>query len=507
MSNKYLDITGVEKLWEAVKAADAKIATTAESNTIASIKDNLEIEYTDKRVYLKYGGAVLSDFDAQAFINDGMLEDVKIITSSVDTPVTYGDPEEEITDGTKFIRFTWNTAAGDADPNTEGVQTKVQYLRVDEIGKTYVESDSIAIGSDNTLSVKEVDFEKTKLSSSIQVAGGPLANNIKEDKDEWPSGWTDAAGNKIIPSDLTMKQILEGLFLKVINGTVSKGSISWSPTLSAPTVSLTAGPVEVGTTLTASIDLTSTVNSNTRSVTVTCSQGHFNATNGAHQAGNKVISKTGTSAGIATASWTWNGTSTDSKQLKVTSTATHTLVVTQSGITASVDALPLTTVYASTNTKEFVKDGDGNLVSTTVTDTKPADKPLTSTATKSTYGDYYIYYGVVDGVLTAASFNSSVVKDLPSKIFCTKVSGDLIAKAVIPANGNTYVIAVPEGYTLKQALKLGSDGRSAWQSEGGPKATTSVKLADDVMEKSYNIYFATNDGGADSEFTNLQVGK
>lgn len=504
MSNKYLDITGVEKLWEAVKAADAKIATTAESNTIASIKDNLEIEYTDKRVYLKYGGAVLSDFDAQAFINDGMLEDVKIITSSVDTPVTYGDPEEEITDGTKFIRFTWNTAAGDADPNTEGVQTKVQYLRVDEIGKTYVESDSIAIGDDNTLSVKEVDFEKTKLNSSIQVAGGPLADDTSND---WPSSWKDAAGNKIIPSDLTMKQILEGLFLKVINGTVSKGNITWAPTLSAPTVTLTAGPVEVGTTLTASITLTNTVNSNTRSVTVTCDQGHFNATNGAHQAGNKVISKTGTSAGTATASWTWNGTATDSKQLKVTSTATHTLIVTQSGITASVDALPQTTVYASTNTKELVKDGDGNPVSTTVTDTKPADKPLTSSTTKGTYGDYYIYYGVVNSILTAGSFDSSVVKGLPSKIFCTNMSGDLVSKAVIPANGNTYVIAVPDGYTLKQALKLGSDGRSAWQSEGGPKATTSVKLADDVMEKSYNIYFATNDGGADSEFTNLQVGK
>lgn len=501
MSNKYLDITGVEKLWTAIKAADANIATTAESNTIASIKDNLEIEYTDKKVYLKYGEVVLSEFDAQAFINDGMLEDVTIITSSIETPVMYEG--EEVTNGTKFIRFTWNTAV-DGDPNTEGVQTKVQYLRVDEIGKTYVESDSIAIGADNTLSVKEVDFEKTKLSSSIQVAGGPLADDTSND---WPTNWKDAAGNKIIPDNLTMKQILEGLFLKVINGTVSKGTISWNPTLSAPTVTLTGGPVEVGTTLTATINLTNVVSNNTRSVTVTCSQGHFNSTDGAWQSGNKVISKTGTSDGTATASWTWNGTATDSKQLKVTSTATHALVVTQSGITASVDALPQTTVYASTNTKALVTDGDGNYVSTTVTDTKPANKELTSTATKYTYGDYYIYYGVVSGILTAGSFDSSVVKGLPSKIFCTKVSGDLVSKAVIPANGNTYVIAVPEGYTLKQALKLGSDGRSAWQTEGGPKAITSVVLASDDMEKPYNIYFATNDGGADSEFTNLRVGK
>jgi hypothetical protein len=504
MSNKYLDITGVEKLWAAVRAADAQVVTDAKSNTIDAVKDNLEIEYTDKRVYLKYGDTVLSDFDAQAFINDGMLEDVTIITSSVENPVEYDG--EEITNGTKFIRFTWNTAV-DGKPNEEGMQTKVQYLRVDEIGKTYIESDSIAIGDDNKLSVKEVDFEKTKLSSSIQVAGGPLANNIEEAKDVWPSGWTDAAGNKIIPSDLTMKQILEGLFLKVVNGSASAGKIAWNPTLSAPTVSLKPGPVEVGTTLTASITLTNTVNSNTRSVTVECSQGHFNATNGTHQAGNKVISKTGTSAGTATASWTWNGTATDSKDLKVTSTSTHTLVVTQSGITASVDALPQTTVYPSTNTKALVKDGDGNIVFTTVTDTKPSDKPLTSSTTKRTYGDYYIYYGVVSGVLTAGSFNSSVVKGLPSKIFCTNMSGDLVPKVVIPANGNTYVVAVPDDYTLKQVLKLGNDGKGVWQSEGGPKAQTNVKLADDVMEKSYNIYFATNEGGADSEFTNLQVGK
>ena len=90
-----------------------------------------------------------------------------------------------------------------------------------------------------------------KTVETIQIAGGPLANNVAESNEVWP--WKDEAGNKIIPAGKSVQEILSAMFLKVVNGTVKWGSASWSPSLAKPTISLSeAGPVEVGSTVTIS---------------------------------------------------------------------------------------------------------------------------------------------------------------------------------------------------------------------------------------------------------------
>jgi hypothetical protein len=80
-----------------------------------------------------------------------------------------------------------------------------------------------------------------------------------------------------------------------------------------------------------------------------------------------------------------------------------------------------------------------------------------------------------------------------------------MASVTVSAGGHTYIIAVPEGYTIKQILALNSDAKAAWSAEGEPKATVAVKLPDNT-EKMYNVFYCENTGGADSAFTNLKLG-
>ena len=182
MANKYLDLTGVETLWSAIKSADDTVKTdlTALINGIkATSGSSVGYNSETKQMFLKdsEGKEIAnSGFDASAFVKDGVLENVEIIETSETIKVTYGKDAEGndvIYDGVnkaKFIEFTWNTDAG----------SKKDYLKVDEIGKTYIEDtdQSIKIGTDNTLSVNKVGSDKTKTTEAISIVGGPLAAEL-----------------------------------------------------------------------------------------------------------------------------------------------------------------------------------------------------------------------------------------------------------------------------------------------------------------------------------------
>ena len=201
MANKYLDLTGVETLWSAIKSADDSVKTdlTTLINGIKA-KSGSSVGYNSetKQMYLKdsEGNEIAnSGFDASAFVKDGVLENVEIIETSENIKVTYGKDAEGndvIYDGenkAKFIEFTWNTDAGE----------KKDYLKVDEIGKTYTEDaiQSIKIGSDNTLSVNHVGSDKTKTSAAITIAGGPLSEILSK-------VFTDGS----IPANTSLQDIL-----------------------------------------------------------------------------------------------------------------------------------------------------------------------------------------------------------------------------------------------------------------------------------------------------------
>lgn len=296
--------------------------------------------------------------------------------------------------------------------------------------------------------------------SDIIVAGGPLADDIT---DNWPEDWKKD-GNKVIPSGTSIQDILQGLFLKTETGTVEWGNISWNPQLEQPVVTLPDGPVEVGSTVAANVITKSGVSGNIRSAECNASQGYFDNINGSHQTGNKIVYKNGTTIGTLSAIYTWNGTTVTDLTNKVAQ-GVNTFTVKQSGITASVDKLDDTTVYASTNTKQVLKD-----VSATLTDSKPSDISLNSENSDTITG-YYRWHAFsaasTDITATANTWNFTNTKQISS----------------VTANPKRYIIVmVPSGFTLTKATQMNLDFKNSFESKdvtlniGGGNSTHSYKM-------------------------------
>jgi hypothetical protein len=145
----------------------------------------------------------------------------------------------------------------------------------------------------------------------ITIAGGPLANNIAETNDVWPSEWKDGSGNNVIPAGVTLQDVLSAFFLKVVEGSVSWGSKTWNPKAGSPSVVLSSnGPVEVGTKVkVTTLSANSTVTGNTRSAVCTASHGYYAANAEGHPSGNYIsgnctVSKDGSVSGTPSLSCT-----------------------------------------------------------------------------------------------------------------------------------------------------------------------------------------------------------
>ena len=224
MSYKYLDLDGVEKLWGAVKSNDADVLESAEN-----LVNGLHLEYDANAKTITLKGSEHADvtISTSDFVKDGILDSVEVVTSSADNVI------DGVNDGTKFIKFTWNTDSGKTE----------DYLNVNDFAKAYIGSDSIAINAANEISVVKVDADKAKTTDVIPVAGGPLASLL------------NGAGITEIAQGTNMQDLLMSLFCKVeypgdgtIAGTKNSAG-SMKCTLAAPsfTLSNSGTTVEVGT--------------------------------------------------------------------------------------------------------------------------------------------------------------------------------------------------------------------------------------------------------------------
>ena len=199
--SKYLDSTGLTYLWGKILDQDAAVRT--ETNTaLAGKGSHITYDSTNRQIKLwakagdeNLGGDPLSSIPVGDFIKDGMLDDVEIVTAgSTDNPAIDYDGKGTGEDGAyiageKFIKFTWNTDAG---------AEKVDYLKVDEIGKVYGAGTGIHIDeSTNKISVSEVKTDITKTSDEIEIIGGPLETALKS---AFPGGK--------IPAGTTMQDVL-----------------------------------------------------------------------------------------------------------------------------------------------------------------------------------------------------------------------------------------------------------------------------------------------------------
>ena len=366
--------------------------------SLEGISQAANVVYNEETKYInivdKDGNVIGAGFDASPFIVDGMLDGVSF--------------EEVEGVKTNNLVFTFNTSAGKEN-------VVVDFTKYVDIYQG--DGSSIELNSETkTFSVKEVDASKTKLSTSIEVNGGPLADDASVN---WP--WTEG-GKKVIPAGKTMEEILTSLFLKVTNGTVTKGSITWNPSLSAPSVSITqSGTVEVGTKLTATANTTNTVSSNTRSCTFTCKPGHFLSTGtdeegklifGSYVSGNKTVYANAVepaTEGTPSIKTYWNGKEVTNvngtTEYTVSVDGTNTFKVDQSGVKAYAGAIDNITVYGATNTKVPVETVKASISG----DTAPAAKDLTSTNSATVKGARAYWMGCMASPL--AEFTNATIRE------------------------------------------------------------------------------------------------
>lgn len=237
-SNKYLDLEGVRTLWEAITTADGKVLESVQA-VEAKLGAKIDYDSETNELYLSTADGKKiegSAFKASVFLKDSFLQDVSIV-SAAENEIWYG--EDYAPAGTKFIKFTWNVDT-DLDPKKEGKQ-QVDYLRVDEVGKTYQgDNSTIEISTDNKISVKEVTGDKVAI-NSIPVGGTPLADILTSKGIN-----TIEAGN--------IQAVLQALFSKedwpTLITRITPTSVS--VTQAQPTISFSKTLAAVGETITVS---------------------------------------------------------------------------------------------------------------------------------------------------------------------------------------------------------------------------------------------------------------
>ena len=435
------DATQIKGLSEMLSAATAAIKTATSAEYISS---------TGKVVFKDKDKATMFELDASPFVKDGMLDRVELQDDN--------------------LTFTFNTESGKQPIS----------IPIDEI-----------FNPKNYYTKTEVDAI-SRTSEAITIAGGPLADDLGT-YTGWPDNWKTADGNIQIPADCTLQEFATVLFLQVKNGTVSWSTPSWNPSLSAPTIALTNSgkTVEVGTKVTSTVTTTNTVSGNTRTSTLSASQGYFESLDGSWKNTTdnpKSVSVSGTTSGSVTVAKTWNGTTTTVSEHTVIE-GTNTFKATQSGITASVRALPATTVYASTNTKKVLES-----VKATLSDTAPASKQLTKSAELKVTGIRYMFWGADNG---SATLNSATIR--------TASGGGSAAKAAttktLDASGKTRIwVAAPSGITLNNLYNsLGADLGSVMGSV--TSTTVSVEGANGFTAATYTLYVFSSDAALNGTYT------
>ena len=425
-----------------------KVKTVAEGDKVLSVSDqgvlsstmSLKYDSTKKTITL-YGGSEddahkIGEVNTTDFIKDGMLETAELVTVRTEgDKLVYGEGEgtqvpESVTEPGKYIRLHFNT-----DSSANDI-----FLSVNDLVDVYKGGKDIAVKEDNTIDVT--------LGESITVSGGPLADDVTND---WPVDWKDNVGNKIIPSGKSLTEILTGLFLKVVNGTLGAPSYSWNPTQAAPGASASPnGTVEVGAEITVSGTTTNSVSGNNASATVNASQGYFIGET--RKDGDYAQTVSGTVSGEPVLGLTWNNTTVENGAAVTAVEGSNTLSVVQTGLTAEVPEFKSETLYASTNTKAKV-----DTVSQTISATgiSSREKQLSSSAKVTVQAYYPIYTNGISGATTDTTTPVVTATDDSTKlplVADNKQFGVAFASQV--DGGTGYRILLQSEKSIKTAMAL-----------------------------------------------------
>ena len=343
----------------------------------------------------------------------------------------------------------------------------------------------------------------TTTKNNIIIAGGPLANNVTEGGDTWPTDWKDDAGNKIIPKNKSLEEILKALFLQEKYGTLTDPVYAWDPTLSnKPSVdikkdgtSVIDALVPVGTEVTVSFAIHE---GETNQATATVSGATYGySLNGTtiEDGTSYIATATGQSVDgtLVIESATFKGADVKSHGAETkykVEEGDNTLSVTQSGRTARPGSFADARVYNVSNTRTINREGfktinqDGFRSSTAYAESKPLSNSISVKVT----GYYPIYYGWLtdtSDTITSAYISTNFVTTLKARLDKTP-NANVPTTTTTGAGNSSFILALPVdlGYTsivVKNATNEAPAGTPHY-----------VDVNSVVEEKQYRVFYIAN---------------
>ena len=355
-----------------------------------------------------------------------------------------------------------------------------------------------------TISSKAGD---TTTTNDIIIAGGPLANNVTEDGDTWPTDWKDDAGNKIIPKNKSLEDILKVLFLQEKYGELSDPVYAWNPALSnkpsvdikKDTASVIDALVPVGTEVTVSFAIHEGVTNQATATVSGATYGYSldrttieNGTSYTASASGQRVDGT-----LAITSATFQGVHVESQQAETkykVKKGDNTLSVTQGGLTAKPGSFADATVYNVSNTRTINKTSfktinQGGFTTSTA---YAESKALSNSISVKVTGYYPVYYGwltYTSDTITSEYITTNFVDKLKAELTMT-TNANVPKSTELPVGCATFMLAVKD--TSKSTITVkDAKGMSAGSAQ---YVDIAVPNDADVEAPIYRVFFITNKG-------------
>lgn len=343
---------------------------------------------------------------------------------------------------------------------------------------------------------------ETTTKNNIIIAGGPLANNVTETSDTWPTDWVDN-GNKIIPAGKSLEEILKALFLQEKYGTLTDPVYAWNPRISTtPTIDIKENTtsvidalVPVGTEVSVSFSPSGeAINQATATVSGATYGYSLNGTtieNGTSYA----ATATGQSVDgtLAIVSATFQGVDVKSQATGAKYTVKegdNTLSVTQSGLTVTPGTFADATVYNVSNTRTISRDNPKTINQDGFTHSAAyaVSKALSNDISVKVTGYYPIYYGWLtdtSDTITGDYITTNFVDTLKARLDKTPNANVPTTTTTGPGN-SSFILALPVdlGYTSIVVKNATNEA---------PAGTPYYVDVDSVVEtKQYRVFYIAN---------------
>ena len=345
---------------------------------------------------------------------------------------------------------------------------------------------------------------ETTTKNNIIIAGGPLANNVTEDGDTWPTDWKDDAGNKIIPKNKSLEDILKVLFLQEKYGTLTDPVYAWNPALSnkpsvdikKDTASVIDALVPVGTEVTVSFAIhegeTNQATATVSGATYGYSLNGTTIENGSKYVANATGQDVTGTLEIKSATFQGEDVSSQVAETKYkVKEGDNTLSVTQGGLTATPGTFADATVYNVSNTRTINRESfktinqDGFEAATGV---YAASKALSNSISVKVTGYYPVYYGWLtdtSDTITSDYITANFVKTLKARLGKTP-NANVPTTTTTGAGNSSFILALPVdlGYTsivVKNATNEAPAGTPYY-----------VDVNSVVEEKQYRVFYIAN---------------